>query len=674
MSKDKEDKSFVCVLSIYVSIFITFLIFFTYIFAINVVKNLFPVFTPIVNQENIILLFTLLIFSFFQYCVYFGGTVLAERQSNNNIKKFPIKSVISFLFLLLSLIIPFFICFFYLKNLYSIFEQFFITGKINWIVYLTIFLINYIILYLGSFILKPENFIEKIISGIFGFPAFSLFSIFVSIPLIIHYFISKIVPFLYPLCLNCSTGIINWLSILGIFFIYFILFIPLLFLISGVGNFLYSVFNLIKDIFVKKIYFDKKDIEKELVIVFNKTIKKSKHNPEILKDSNIFKGELKKISEKSKLVNFLDKKNYDGDSYKKYIDYIDDDILSLYFDSDENINYRLDLIKSIFETNRKKTEEFIDYYFIDHIMDAFYQVLKLDKIKNPPIKYKNVKLNDKIFEKLYKIGLINTSDKFALSFINIPKIFKFKNKYYKITKIGKKFFKDCTNLKEVIIPESVIKICNYAFKNCKNLKKIGTPKKLTEIGIGAFENCTSLNSPYTLSAFSHEISFDYIEKIGKYAFKNCKHIKFLNIGKKIKKIEKGTFENCYLLKNIFFMPKEIGDYAFKNCKSLYIYSFNLEEVKYIGKKAFYGCKFLDILYFKNILQIGDKAFAYCSSIKEVEISDTIEKIGDYAFKNCKLLNQIIIPKKLKKIGIGAFQNIGNLIYDGDLDTGNITIK
>lgn len=51
-----------------------------------------------------------------------------------------------------------------------------------------------------------------------------------------------------------------------------------------------------------------------------------------------------------------------------------------------------------------------------------------------------------------------------------------------------------------------------------------------------------------------------------------------------------------------------------------------------------------------------------------------KEIGDYAFKNCKLLNQIIIPKKLKKIGIGAFQNIGNLIYDGDLDTGNITIK
>ena len=38
------------------------------------------------------------------------------------------------------------------------------------------------------------------------------------------------------------------------------------------------------------------------------------------------------------------------------------------------------------------------------------------------------------------------------------------------------------------------------------------------------------------------------------------------------------------------------------------------------------------------------------------------------------LSNIIIPKKLKKIGIGAFQNIGNLIYDGDLDTGNITIK
>ena len=126
-------------------------------------------------------------------------------------------------------------------------------------------------------------------------------------------------------------------------------------------------------------------------------------------------------------------------------------------------------------------------------MDAFYQILELDKIKNESMKYINVKLNDKVFEKICKLGLIETSNKFALRYINIPKLFKFENKYYKITKIGKKFFKDCKNLQQVIIPESVKRIDNYAFKNCENLKKIFFHKKLTEIGIGTFEHCTSLD-------------------------------------------------------------------------------------------------------------------------------------------------------------------------------------
>ena len=588
-------------------------------------------------------------------------------------KKSQIEFIISVIFLLSSLVVPFIISFFYLKNVYPIFEQFFITGNPNWIVYLIIFLINSFILSINLFIFSIEDSIEDIIGKITTILLINLGTIILCCPLIIHYFISKSVLILSPLCIDCSTGIINWFSIISLFFLYLILFIPLISLFWGIFFILGSGSSFFRDNFVKKTYFSDEDVEKELVEVISKTIKKSKYNPKILKDSNLFKSEVRKISKQSKLENFLDKKINSGESYGRYIDYIDDDILNLYFDSDENINYRLDLIRVIFEANAKKIQEFRSDYFISHIMDAFYQILELDKIKAPSIKYINVKLNDKVFEKICKLGLIETSNKFALRYINIPKLFKFENKYYKITKIGKKFFKDCKNLQQVIIPKSVKRIDNYAFKNCENLKIVSFPVNLIEIGVGAFENCFSLSN-----RDNYLISFDFLIKLGKYAFKNCKNIKSVSI-KRVNELKKGTFENCYSLEKILFcsylrVPKKIEENAFKNCKSLKICSYNFKEIEYIGKKAFYGCKSLEEIEFGDISQIGDKSFAYCSSLTNVKISENIEEIGDYAFKNCTSLNRIFIPSKIKKIGTGAFQNVDNVIYGGNLDTSTFNSK
>lgn len=213
----KEFKSFAWGLG--VSLFITFCVFLTYVFTVNVLKNLFPVFIPIINQENLIFLFALLVFSFFQYFVYF--VVSLEKIPSNNRKKMPIK-FISVIFLLLSLIFPFLVSFFYLKNVYPTFEHFFATGEPNWIVYLIFFLINHIIFFIGSLILQIKDIKQKIISDIFEFPLYFFISIFACVPLIILYFLSKIVPFFCPLCINFETGAINWLSIICIFFIYFI--------------------------------------------------------------------------------------------------------------------------------------------------------------------------------------------------------------------------------------------------------------------------------------------------------------------------------------------------------------------------------------------------------------------------------------------------------------------
>lgn len=63
-----------------------------------------------------------------------------------------------------------------------------------------------------------------------------------------------------------------------------------------------------------------------------------------------------------------------------------------------------------------------------------------------------------------------------------------------IAEIGEYAFCECTELKSIVIPETVKILGENIFKGCKGLTTIKLPKSLTEIGRGAFTDCTSLKN------------------------------------------------------------------------------------------------------------------------------------------------------------------------------------
>ena len=112
----------------------------------------------------------------------------------------------------------------------------------------------------------------------------------------------------------------------------------------------------------------------------------------------------------------------------------------------------------------------------------------------------------------------------------------------------------------------------------------------------------------------------------------------------------------------------IEDYAFQNCYDLKTFTFtNNEQIESVGKEAFMnsGLTAIDI---PAAVEIGESAFADCSSLTSVTLRDC-ESIGNYAFKNCQsLAGSMDFGTNLKEIGMQAFYNCGfkSIELDGEI--------
>ena len=280
-----------------------------------------------------------------------------------------------------------------------------------------------------------------------------------------------------------------------------------------------------------------------------------------------------------------------------------------------------------------------------------------------------------------------------------------------VTSIGIEAFAGETNLRDVRLPNTLVRIRNGAFSGCSNLIGLSIPDSVTTIEDMAFYDNMRLSS----ISFGTE---SQLKSIGEFAFSGCKKLQSFTLPREVIQLSHSAFYRdtaiisfavqdgntaftavngilcnadasiliCYPYGKTgeAIIPETVttvGSYGFRyakcrsvdfaNVRSIEDYAFfqsRLQgdlvlsnQISSIGEAAFAHNYYLYSLTFGNgLTEIPDKAFLECTALKEIVFSSTVQTVGKEAFKMCDSLSSVTLTDSIQTIGREAFSGCSSL--------------
>lgn len=223
---------------------------------------------------------------------------------------------------------------------------------------------------------------------------------------------------------------------------------------------------------------------------------------------------------------------------------------------------------------------------------------------------------------------------------------------------------------ELVVPNDVISIGNYALYGCSGLTSVTIGNSVTSIGNDAFSGCSGLTS-VTIG--------NSVTSIGNMAFSYC-NLTNVTIPYSVASIGEEAFAGCNKMTSIIWnaknnsSPSQIDKTPFYDIRTK-IKSFVLGSVvESIPAYLCYGMEQLTSLSIPNsVTSIGESAFAGCTMVQHLTLGEGVTTIDASAFANCPYLIEVKAKMKLPPVieasvftGCGDLSGITCYVPEGSL--------
>lgn len=191
-----------------------------------------------------------------------------------------------------------------------------------------------------------------------------------------------------------------------------------------------------------------------------------------------------------------------------------------------------------------------------------------------------------------------------------------------VTSIAKNVFYNCSSLRSITIPNSVISIYGEAFRFCYQLSSVTIPSGVNRISVSTFYNCFSLRRVSLPNS---------VTDIEDYSFNSNNFLSSITIPSSVKTIPTYVFNGCISLSTATIPDgvTTIKSGAFSACRSLTAMTIP-NSVTSIGNNAFNNTSGLRYINFKGTTPpaIGDaRVFASTPSDFTIYVPD--ESVSAY---------------------------------------------
>ena len=237
---------------------------------------------------------------------------------------------------------------------------------------------------------------------------------------------------------------------------------------------------------------------------------------------------------------------------------------------------------------------------------------------------------------------------------------------------------------DLIIPEGVEAIDNYAFADNTDICSVVLPNSLRLIGCAAFIGCKALENvkfgsgklvvqQYAFAgckALESVYIPGNVQTINYCMFKGCSSLREVRLGDGVKNISVAAFKRCVSLEEIHLPSSiyQIRRYAFSKCTGLRKVVFEVKPY-IINNRAFHKCH--TSLEFKclsgrfkvemengflmtTLARTTNWVKSYFGTSRNVVIPESADVIGEGSFSHRDTPFSVTVPGHLVNIGYGAF--------------------